>query len=67
MPRLAKRDADVFLVADEVHRPDVVVILERLQKAVNNNGATTVSAHDIRRDSHKTQGATRPVSPKIWR
>ena len=67
MPRLAKRGADGFLVADEVHSPYVVVMLERLQQAFDNNGATTVSAHDIRRDSHKTQGTTRPVAPKIWR
>ncbi len=66
MPRLAKRGTDGFLVADEVHRPDVVVMLERLQQAVDNDGATTVSAHDICRDSHK-KSATRLVAPRIWR
>jgi len=66
MSRLAKRGADGFLVADEVHRPDVVVMLERLHQAVDNDGATTVSTHDICRDSHK-KSATRLVAPRIWR
>ena len=66
MSRLAKRGADGFLVADEVHSPYVVVMLERPQQTVDNDGATTVSAHDICRDSHK-KSATRLVTLRIWR
>ena len=62
---LGKRGGDGVLVADKVQGADVVVIPERLEQAVDDDGTAAIPAHHIRRDSHNDSAASRMAAARI--